>query len=502
MSEWWTYRLSSFLLFSPRTYYRLFELYNRAICPAQALALGLGLWILFSLVARLRGRGGASVPAILAACWLCVAVAFLALRYATINFAAVYFAWAFGLEAALLVGLGVVRRGLAFERPTGAIGRAGWRSSLSRSLVEPLAGPLLGRGWRQVEIFGVAPDPTAVATLGTPARRPRAGPGRADDHPRALVPDDGRVSRGDGRAGRVGGAGGRRAGRGPRGAAGMGAAADVEFGRGPIPMPEGNTIHRLARIAHARLRRPPHRGELAAGAVREGGAAPGRAAVPAGRRVRQAPVPSLERRPRRARAPGHGRVVLPSSRSDPDAAADRADAPRDAGARAGSHRPADVRGDSRVRAAGSARAAGHGSAARGLRSRARVGRAARAAAPHDRRRAARPARARGRRQHLPQRGAVPRRHSSAAAVRQPDGGGVGAPVADDAPAHAAGRDAVGDAHGRSRPSRRTRSPGGDADDDFYVYQQEACRRCASPIDEFPLSARRMFACPRCQPRRQ
>jgi endonuclease-8 len=39
-----------------------------------------------------------------------------------------------------------------------------------------------------------------------------------------------------------------------------------------------------------------------------------------------------------------------------------------------------------------------------------------------------------------------------------------------------------------------------ADDAFYVYQQEICRRCATPISEFPLSARRMFACPRCQPR--
>jgi hypothetical protein len=29
-----------------------------------------------------------------------------------------------------------------------------------------MVGPLLGRGWRGVEIFGVAPDPTAVATLG------------------------------------------------------------------------------------------------------------------------------------------------------------------------------------------------------------------------------------------------------------------------------------------------------------------------------------------------
>ncbi len=43
--------------------------------------------------------------------------------------------------------------------------------------------------------------------------------------------------------------------------------------------------------------------------------------------------------------------------------------------------------------------------------------------------------------------------------------------------------------------------GRSADDSFYVYQQEVCRRCGSPIQEFPLSARRMFACPRCQPAR-
>ena len=39
MSEWWTYSLSDFLLFSPRTYYRLLELYNLAIWPTQLAAL-------------------------------------------------------------------------------------------------------------------------------------------------------------------------------------------------------------------------------------------------------------------------------------------------------------------------------------------------------------------------------------------------------------------------------------------------------------------------------
>jgi hypothetical protein len=32
--------------------------------------------------------------------------------------------------------------------------------------IQPLVGLLFGRSWRQVELFGVAPDPTAVATLG------------------------------------------------------------------------------------------------------------------------------------------------------------------------------------------------------------------------------------------------------------------------------------------------------------------------------------------------
>ena len=32
--------------------------------------------------------------------------------------------------------------------------------------IHPLIGPLAGRPWLQVELFGVAPDPTVVATLG------------------------------------------------------------------------------------------------------------------------------------------------------------------------------------------------------------------------------------------------------------------------------------------------------------------------------------------------
>lgn len=165
MSEWWTYRLSDFLLFSSQTYYRLFELYNAAIWPGQVIAavLGIAIWMVLRRPDSFRGR---VIAAILASCWLWIAFAFHLRRYATINWAAVYFAWGFGLQAALLIWSGVIRGRLQFEPRGDRVARIGLWIFLFALFVQPLIGPLLGRGWRQVEIFGVAPDPTAVATLG------------------------------------------------------------------------------------------------------------------------------------------------------------------------------------------------------------------------------------------------------------------------------------------------------------------------------------------------
>ena len=102
MSEWWTYSLSDFLLFSPRTYYRLFELYNSAIWPLQLVSLALGVAILGLLLREAVWRGRA-IAAVLAGCWLWVAWAYFLKRYETINWAAEYVAIGFAVEALLLV---------------------------------------------------------------------------------------------------------------------------------------------------------------------------------------------------------------------------------------------------------------------------------------------------------------------------------------------------------------------------------------------------------------
>jgi hypothetical protein len=174
MSEWWTYSLSDFLLFSPRTYYRLFELYNAAMWPLQILALALGVALLGLLLRDTAWRGRA-IAAILAACWLWVAWAYLWQRYDTINWAASYFAVGFAIEALLLIWTGIVRDRLGFLSGAGFVGAAGLCIFVFALVGYPLIGPLNGRPWRQAEIFGLVPDPTAIATLGVlvAAHRPR-----------------------------------------------------------------------------------------------------------------------------------------------------------------------------------------------------------------------------------------------------------------------------------------------------------------------------------------
>jgi Family of unknown function (DUF6064) len=165
MTEWWSYSLRDLLLFSPRTYYRLFELYNLELWPLQFFFLALGTAI-FLLRLRHRKMTGQALAAILALCWLWVAWAYHSQRYASINWAANYYALAFALEALLLLWLGVVR-GLFTIAPAGsARQRIGLGLFVFALLCFPLLGPLQGRSFTQAEIFGMTPDPTALATLG------------------------------------------------------------------------------------------------------------------------------------------------------------------------------------------------------------------------------------------------------------------------------------------------------------------------------------------------
>ncbi len=171
MSEWWTYELSDFLLFSHRVYVRLFELHNAAVWPAQIATLLLGTSIVYAVLrpGRVADR---IVPLGLGAVWIWIAWTFFVQHYATINWAAPYVAPIFALQG---VALAALATGPGLRLP----GRNERSASVYAALIllgfsliaYPMLAPAMGRPLAAAEVFGIAPDPTATGTLAALALR-------------------------------------------------------------------------------------------------------------------------------------------------------------------------------------------------------------------------------------------------------------------------------------------------------------------------------------------
>jgi len=172
MTEWWTYGLSDFLMFSPQAYWRMVARYNAAWWPAQALAAGVALALPW-LAWQGRAGSGRAALALLALAWAWVGWGFQAQRYAEIFIAGPALAAASAAQALLLLAacaLPVPRepRARALGAPATLL--------LGAALLYPLLARLTGHPWREAEVFGFMPEPTALATLGvlaTPAAGPR-----------------------------------------------------------------------------------------------------------------------------------------------------------------------------------------------------------------------------------------------------------------------------------------------------------------------------------------
>ena len=172
MSEWWTYRPSDFLMFAPRTWWRLFELHNTAWWPLPLLwvVAGLGWLVWASRRPAPAWRVGAAALALASAF---VAAAFMLARYAPINWAASGFAVGWFVLAAVLAML-------AFTAADGPLSASPHRTAGSvlcawAVLGHPLLAPAFERPWAQAEVVGLAPDPTALAVLGLLACLPGTG---------------------------------------------------------------------------------------------------------------------------------------------------------------------------------------------------------------------------------------------------------------------------------------------------------------------------------------
>jgi len=156
MTQWWSYGLSDFLMFSPQAYWRLLERTNAAWWPAQWL----GLAAVLALPVLLRCGAPRAALLLLAAAWAWVGWGFYWRHYAEIFLAAPWLARAAALQAVLLAAALLVP--LSSPRSGGRLGPL----LLLLAAAYPLLAPLTGHSWARAEVFGILPDPTALATLG------------------------------------------------------------------------------------------------------------------------------------------------------------------------------------------------------------------------------------------------------------------------------------------------------------------------------------------------
>ena len=159
MPDWLGYSLSDFLMFSPHSYFRLYELNNTNLWPLPlVMILAAGVLLLLSRRSDRQSRQISMI--LLTLTWSMIAWHFFYQLFTPINLAAPWFAIAFGIEALLLLLLG------SSIHKTGQTGKTGLWLFIYALVIHPFIGLLAGRNWQGVELFGIAPDPTALGTLG------------------------------------------------------------------------------------------------------------------------------------------------------------------------------------------------------------------------------------------------------------------------------------------------------------------------------------------------
>jgi hypothetical protein len=131
------------------------------------VAYALGVVCVLLLFAPRRPVADRSIAAVLAVLWVWLAVVFQAMYATDVDrVLGVAYAVLFLAQGHLLARAGVVAHELEFLTSNGWSGVLGWVALGYAVLVYPVLGALLGHGWPESPLLGMAPCPTTIATFG------------------------------------------------------------------------------------------------------------------------------------------------------------------------------------------------------------------------------------------------------------------------------------------------------------------------------------------------
>lgn len=161
IGEFGGYTLDRFIPFTAEVYFRLFERLNDVPAPVR---LGLPLAGVAVAILALRGRLRPTA-ALLATAFVATAWLYQFRLYAELTPVGTVFGGLFLAQTIAVTAWGVLAR--AAPAPRSAIVTAASLALVAAGLlVWPLLAPATGQPWRAAQLFGLAPDPTVVASLG------------------------------------------------------------------------------------------------------------------------------------------------------------------------------------------------------------------------------------------------------------------------------------------------------------------------------------------------
>ncbi len=150
--------------FTEEQFFAVFAAWNSAVWPLQVTAYLLG----FGVLGLLRGSrtSTAAVMFALALMWLVNGIGYHWLFFSEINPAARYIAGVFVLEALMMLAFPIVAPGFRIAPAKDARTVIGLGLMIYALLIYPLLGRLAGHVYPAVPVFGIAPCPTTIFTIG------------------------------------------------------------------------------------------------------------------------------------------------------------------------------------------------------------------------------------------------------------------------------------------------------------------------------------------------
>lgn len=151
--------------FTIEEFFGVFVAYNAAIWPLQIIAYLAGILAVASLWEK-RLRANLIVPVVLALLWACNAIGYHLMYFSTINPLAKSFAVFFMAQAILFAFAAMFAKKLHFVLELNVRSAAGIALIVYALLIYPVLGIIAGHGLMAGPMFGVAPCPTTIFTIG------------------------------------------------------------------------------------------------------------------------------------------------------------------------------------------------------------------------------------------------------------------------------------------------------------------------------------------------